>query len=440
MLASLAWGQRMPMQEGAQWETQRLVTSKASTLAIVQTFQTGVDCFYTDKHLFTPYRGCHYYGERYNPEIHDVQASQECEDFGNSILPNWGNRRGLKCIYTPYFDKNRDHMPQINELYEYWSLLPKNYNWIYEMLHFQNIRLGGCACVVAHRPYIDGAGKNDILFYPIGGLDWENADGIEKQKYGVASAFFKKLWPQYGDNNPYHVSYCYESLSFSEHNNPYLASERVESNSRGTQLYNGDICIAVFDNRAVLDMFKWDMGCDSKCTRVNLGPFGNVPWFGEKDDCCCELNWLYQQDPTINVAHEMINMGGLYYSTLEPNMFFDEGVGIQLASSLNVDVTGGTGIRPEHNRSGVNGVWAYQTKHDVIDAGELQARRNHMAAIAGELDETDPDYDPDAPYDYNFGGYTNYVYQAGCSQTMGDTLRDVGQLTSCQGYNIRFLL
>jgi hypothetical protein len=384
MLASLAWGQRMPMQEGAQWETQRLVTSKAGRYEIVQTFRTGLGLEDDDDGRFTTW-----YGVRYDPSTDNyARVIEECRDFGNSILPDWENRRGIKCTTTYFCDyygggSGSDGIPTINEVSLFWQTgggnsCPVSYT----------PKPGACTCVVAHGPYIDGARKDDILFYPINGLDWENANAHERKAFTVASAFFKKLWPQYGLNSPYHVAYCYDSLSFSEHNNPYL---------------NGDICIEVFDNRAVLDLFSWDMGCVAKCTK-----FLGIPWFGEKDDCCCEANWIFQQDPTINIAHKMMNLGGVYTlsDNYRPVRLLHEMVVKDKSPVYDYlidypglsQVTAGTGIRPEHNWSGVNGVWAYQTNHDVIDASQLQARRDHMAAIAGELDETHPDYDPDAPY------------------------------------------
>jgi hypothetical protein len=407
MVTSLTWGQyfQKPRQDGAIWEDLRLVTSRPGMYLLVQVFNNGLNCDVSD---WRSDSNCSWNGVPYDSALHEDEVRQECAQ-ADSL------GRGYFCYPTAFCDSNNDNIPtEMEVLGEWYSGAQYCDYW----------RQGGaCTCVVSHWPYIDGAKEDDILFYPTAGLDWPNATEMETRNYTVATAFFRKLWPQYGDNSPYHVAYCYHGLSYSEHNNHYLSSPREVSNELGTTDNTGDICVSVFDNRAVLNVESWDMGCDSVCWGDYIGDLG---YLITKDACCCELEWIDKRSMAshggINVAHEMMNMQGDYFtSTWKPEVlrqnFYNKAV-------RRWKILAGTGIRWEHNWSQVNGVFAYATNHDEIDAGELQQRRDHMGYV-GRLNN----------YKYNFGGYTTYHEQAGCSQTMGDTLRDVGQLTTCQGYN-----
>jgi hypothetical protein len=300
-----------------------------------------------------------------------------------------------------------------------------------------------CACMTYQGPYIDGAQQDDILFYPTGGLDWDNADDNTRGNYEVATAFFTKLWPQYGLNSPFHVAYCYESMSHSEHDNDDISKPGNQTTNSDT-FYNpartfnnsGSICTKVFDNRAVLNIAVWNnTGCNDGCDGSN-GIIGNIFALFDKHDCCCLPRWIDDRSPTINVANGMMNIVGDYTMplTYKPAKIAVENElsgynSIKIYVSEERYITAGVGIRPEHNWSSIGGVWAYSTNSSVINSTQLQQRRSHMYDLANATPK----------YKYNFGGYTNYHYQSGCSQTMADTLRDVNQISTCQGYNTTYV-
>jgi hypothetical protein len=403
LLTNAVWAEReypLPIrqyQTGSQWEGQRLVTSKPGRYEIVDSYK--------------------------------ATSLANCEAQFAADNQEWSGKYGVRCVLADYCDANNDNHPQMSEIRAAWD-------WHYYILYSNNIPCGprynaprkedGCACVVHHGPYIDGAQENDILFYPTAGLDWAGASETQERNYHVATAFFTELWPQYGLNSPFHVAYCYEGMSFSQHDNEIISKPRNQTTNDdlgNVPFWNpGSICTEIFDNRAVINLEGWEMDCPACNNWADIG------------DCCCPLIWVDRRDwDNINVAHEMMNMGGDYYvpryrpTTTEGRFYGNFAV-------PKTKVTAGTGIRDEHNWSSVGGVWAYATNTSVINPSQLQARRDKMWDVAGKSGQ-----DPDAPYDYNFGGYTEYVKQSGCSQTMGDTLHAVGQLTICQGYNATYV-
>jgi hypothetical protein len=432
--------------DGSYWGPQRLVTSKPGHYKMLSVYDIGHRCHWDDDHQF---KECYYQANLPDRDAdEDPTAVPRCYDMFHDDYPALEGATGVRCLLTDYCDSDFNNRPSsFDELYEYWF----SDHWVEpidedstpcgeamvdpddEDSYEDVFSIKACVCTVYQGPYIDGAQKDDILFYPAGGLDWANADPQLTRKYTVATAFFTKLWPQYGLNSPFHVAYCYTGMTFNEHHNEYISKEGNQTSEdvyeSDITFYNpGSICTEIFDNRAVLDVMSWDMGCDGNC------------WvLFPKSNCCCELEWINDRDP-INVALGMGNMQGEYHlgRFYKPSRLhkshFGKGDGYPYLS-----VTAGTGIRDEHNWSGVGGVWAYATNRAEIDDNELHARRKHMQAVAGDLPDTEADYDPDAPYKYNFGGYTSYHKQSGCSQTMADTLRHVGQITTCQGYNTTYV-
>jgi hypothetical protein len=406
MLTSLAWGIFNPnsreAQVGAQWESLRLVTSKPGVyqIDVNNIWKNSLDCINND------ILQCTWNGEPYDPNIHEALVIQEC----NQRLPQ--NINGYYCEPTGFLDLQEDGLPVHSEIRFWWSWgkyrAPDG--------GYYDRAGGACVCYVAFNAYIDGAKEDDILFYPSSGLDWPNADENEKSFYTVATSFFTKLWPQYGEASPYHVAYCYNSLSPEEHNNPFLN----HPDSSG-----GDVCTKIFDNRAVIDLIAWAE--KRECFGAVCSTIWGIPLSGEKKDCCCEITWInWNNHIKINVAHEMMNLSGWYMvDSYKPVTMYREFFELPIPTSIALKP--GTQISLEHNWSQVNGVFAYATKKDVINDSQLQARRDHMQYVA------------DQNYKYNFGGYTNSHYQSGCSQTMADTLHDVGQMTSCQGYNTTYV-
>jgi hypothetical protein len=364
-------------------------------------------------------------------DVYNATSLNDCTAQFAAEYQEFSGEHGFTCVLADYCDANNDNQAQISEVRAAWD-------WHYYILYSNSIPCGprhnapwkedGCACVVHHGPYIEGAKQDDILFYPTSGLDWAGASDTEERNYHVATAFFTKLWPQYGLNSPFHVAYCYTSMDFNQHQNPYLHTNPgiPLDHYDPSEWINGSICTEVFDNRAVINLDGWEMGCGD----CNDWFFG----LSDLEDCCCSAQWINRRDwNLINVAHGMMNMRGDYYvPRYRPTT--TEGRFYGIFAVPKTTVPAGTGIRDEHNWSSPGGVWAYATNPNVIDASELQARRDRMWDVAGKSGQ-----DPDAPYDYNFGGYSEYIEQSGCSQTMGDTLHDVGQLTVCQGYNATYV-
>jgi hypothetical protein len=395
MVMSPAWGQK-PAQTGAEWGNLHQVTSHAAfyDLRYVYDINLCPQVGYDDCRKQNCDDFC-------TDEVSQATLLQECYNMFDNDVPDYADRRGVQCFLSNYCDMNQDGRPSISEML-YISdggMTAGNYTCpgdspIDTYPHVK--KRNACGCALIHDAYIEGATEDDMIFYPVSGMPSQNLSANERAKKDIISAFFITAWPQYGDANPYHVAYCTDSLNASQHNNDWLGS--------------GDICTTIFDNRANLNIDSWDMGCNDSCAGG---------WFAifDKADCCCELNWIDQRSPTINIAHELRNMRGYYgvgpkIDDLNPNVSGSE----TRAMGLPWNLKAGTGYRREHN-------YGTALAYTTISTSRKQICRSNMDDAAA------------ANYTYNFGGYTEYVYQAGCSQTMGDTC----EMTTCQGYNATYI-
>jgi hypothetical protein len=300
--------------------------------------------------------------------------------------------RSMQCFLMDYCDKfPKDGVPTEEELLRpFGDCNGTGWGW----RHYN-----GCVCGSYHDGFIDGAEEDDLLLYPIGGNTPSPTAVADVQE--VISAFFLTVWPQYGAYNPFHIAYCTSDYLTEDSN----LVEWIDIEDYHT------ICDEIYDNRSNLDLNTWATHCQQGETGGLLNCLINP------SDCCCTLEWI---DGLNNVANGMRTMDGTYTKVVKrsdnrlsfysmphygdndlENPYFEE-----------YQIPAGVVYGPEHN-------YGTLYTYEVTSPTRKSTCRNNMGSAVA------------ANHDYNFSGYTQYVPQSGCSQTIADTC----ELTTCQGYD-----
>jgi hypothetical protein len=367
-----------PAQPGNEFGSLRTVNAHPATFDVVGIYQVSAEYLA--------------WGPPENYTAERQAMLNECYAAYNAEFPwkaSWGNQ----CFLMDYCDSHANYGCVSDQA-------PTNIDeFLVPFGECGSRRYDGCVCGAYHDAYLDGAREDDMLLYPIGGNTPSPTAVADVQE--VISAFFLTVWPQYQGFNPFHIAYCVHD--YNSYNEDLWGPADIED-------YH-TLCDEIFDNRSNLDLPTWATNCNQGETGGLLNCLLN------KSDCCCTLDWI---DGLNNVANGMRTMDGTYTKVIRradnrlsfhsvphygdndtENPYWEE-----------YEIPAGVVYGPEHN---YGSVYAYQV---TISTRKSTCRNNMGPAVA-------------ANHDYNFSGYTQYIPQSGCSQTIADTC----ELTTCQGYD-----